>query len=306
MRKRTISFNEQLHRYTDEDNLVYTSVTTLIGKYTPPFNRNYWSKYKAEQTGLSQQQILENWDNITEEACARGTREHKLLEDSVNGSILPPSEQAKVISEGVEKKKLLSTALVPLSGVEFTNVNLDVLAQSELAKKYPEIFSYLRVAILDGAKLYVERRTYSYDHLVAGTIDCLLVKGRQFIIVDWKTNKKEMHFKSGYYKKVNGIESTQWIDTSDTLLYPLHNLPHCKGAIYTMQLSLYAYILELWGLECKGLVLYHIRPDHRPKAYNILYDKFSAQILLEHHKSTLTNISNGSSPPRQRPRLGIT
>src|SRR5687767_661034 len=94
MQKRTISFNEQFHRYTDEDSNVYTSVTTLIGKYVPPFNRNYWSKYKANQTGLSQQQVLDNWDQITKEACDRGNKEHKLIEDSVNSAILPPEYQA--------------------------------------------------------------------------------------------------------------------------------------------------------------------------------------------------------------------
>lgn len=304
MIKKTITFNEAAHSYVDEDNNPYTSVTTLIGEYTPKFNRDFWSKYKAKETGLSQKQILDNWDNITEEACERGTREHKLIENSVNDA---STDRLIQIDEGYsERRKLLTTALVPLTGLEFTNINIDVLAQSGLAKKYPEIFQYLRTAIMSGWKLYVEKRVYAYEFLVAGTVDCLLVKGKQFFIVDWKTNKKELHFRAGYYKKVNGIESTQWIDTSDCMLQPLTRLPQCKGTIYTLQLSLYALILELWGMQCMGLVLYHIRPELRPKAYNILYDKSSAEILLNHHKNALTMSTSKSSLNKPPNLFGIT
>lgn len=277
MIKKIITFNEELHSYTDEDNSVYTSVTTLIGEYTPKFDEKYWSNYKARESGVSQKEILDNWKQINKESLVKGNTEHKLLENSINDSIRP------------KKDHLLITALNRLTGHEFTNVNLDILAQSDLAKKYPTIFEFLRTKINQRWRLYVEKRTYSFDHLVAGTIDCLLVKGGQFMIVDWKTNKKELHFKSGYYKKVGGIESTQWIDKKEYMLGPLKHLEHCKGIIYTMQLSLYAYILELWGLECVGLVLYHIRDSIVPKAYNIIYDKMSSELLLIHHKNKLTS-----------------
>lgn len=295
MQKRNIQFDEVLHKYTDEDNNPYTSVTTLIGEYTPQFNKDYWSKFKANQTGLSQQQVLENWNQITKEACERGSKEHKMLEDSVNNAVGRTS-----------KELLLVTALNRLTGAEFTNLNLDILAHSELAKKYPQIFIYLKSKVNAGWKIYVEKRTYSYEHLVAGTIDCLLVKGKEFIIVDWKTNKKELHFKSGYYKKVGGIESTQWVDTNDRMLGPLSHLQHCKGVIYTLQLSLYAFILELWGLKCVDLVLYHLRPDHEPRAYNIIYDRTSVELLMIHHKNKIRTTKTMSSPTKPPPRFGIT
>lgn len=300
MIKRTIIFNEALHTYTDEDTNPYISVTTLIGKYIPPFNKEYWSKYKANQTGTTQQNILDNWKDITDIACDKGNKEHKLLEDSINDSI-KPREDFKV-----PKENLLVTALNKLSGHEFTNVNLDILAQSNLAKKYSEIFDYLRIKILEGFKLYVEKRTYSYEHLVAGTIDCLLVKGKDFIIVDWKTNKKELYFKSGYYRKVNGIESTEWVDKKDYLLAPLTHIENCKGNTYTLQLSLYAYILELWGMNCIGLILYHLREGSKPKPYNILYDKMSCELLMIDRKNRLTTISNNSNSLKNGNIFGIS
>jgi hypothetical protein len=296
MLKRNISFNEELHRYTDEDNNIYTSVTTLIGIYTPVFNKDFWAGYKADQAGITKKEVLNNWKDITEEACIKGTKEHKLLEDSINNSI----------NAYKSKEQLLITAANRLTGSQFTNVNIDILAQSNLAKKYPDIFKYLENKIRQGYKLFVEKRTYTYEHLVAGTIDCLLVKGKQFIIVDWKTNKKELHFKAGYYKKVNGIESSTWVDTNECMLGPLKHLQHCKGVIYTMQLSLYAYILELWGLECIGLVLYHIREGLPPKAYNIIYDKISSELLLIHHKNVSRSTQTFKSTSTIPIKFGIT
>lgn len=301
MIKRTIIFNEALHTYTDEENNPYTSVTTLIGEYTPKFNEKYWSKYKADEAGIPQQQVLDNWKDIKDFACAKGTEEHKLLEDSINNSIV---NEPRIIYQ--PKESLFITALNKLAGHEFTNVNIDILANSNLAKKYPTIFEFLKSKIDQGFKLYVEKRTYSFEHLVAGTIDCLLVKGRQFMIVDWKTNKDELKFKSGYYKKINGIKSTEWVDTNECMLGPLKHLAHCKGTIYTMQLSLYAYILELWGLQCIGLILYHIRDSIVPKSYNIIYDKLSSELLMIHHKNALTSTKNINSTPNRNNLFGIT
>lgn len=292
MVNRVITFDESLHRYTDEENLEYTSVTTLLGRYTPKFDSKYWSKYKADQLGISQKQVLDNWRKINKEACEKGTEKHKLIEDSVNSSI-------------EKDKKLLSTARNNLGGYKFTNINIDILSNSELAKVYPEIFNYLRGLINQGYTIYVEKRTYSFEHLIAGTIDCLAVKGKEFIIVDWKTNKKVLNFEAGYFKKVNGIESTQWVKTNDRMLEPLNRLDHCKGVIYTLQLSIYAYVLELWGLKCIGLVLYHLRDNEKPKPYNIIYDRINVELLFIHHKNSLIINKRDSSNINFNNKLGL-
>ena len=44
-----VAFQEGPHRYfnIDDESIVYTSVTTLIGKYEPEFDSDFTSKYKA-------------------------------------------------------------------------------------------------------------------------------------------------------------------------------------------------------------------------------------------------------------------
>lgn len=287
-RNRDIRFNEKLHRYTDEDGNVYTSVTTLIGEYTPKFDEDFWARQKAKETGLPVSTIKANWAKIRDEACDHGNKIHKELEDSI-------------VSSGNNENFKLGTKLVPysISLQADTVVPIDVLRHSPLAKNYPIIFDELSGLIQRGAEVYAEKRVYLDEYKVAGTIDCPIFSpnGKDFIIFDWKTNKDELKFKSGYYKKVNGVKTNQWVDKKEYFDYPLVDLEHCKGNIYTMQLSLYAYILEQWGYTCKGLYLFHIKRDGSVSRHSLKYLPEHCEKLLNAFKkrSELSNNNNSSN-----------
>ena len=46
-----VVFNEEYHKYWNtEDNGHYISVTTLIEQFGQPFEKDFWSKYKAFQS----------------------------------------------------------------------------------------------------------------------------------------------------------------------------------------------------------------------------------------------------------------
>lgn len=287
MVKRNIVFDSVAHSYKDEDNNCYTSVTQLIEKYKEPFDINYWAEKKSKELKLPKEVVLQNWKDIKDYACDKGNKVHENLENDINNSIVQESNSVNKLSSVVNK--LLSVLGIPLNTKGITNVDLDVFSHSNLAKTYPEIFEYLKKYILDGCTLYVEKRVYLYEYLIAGTIDCLLIKGKQFLIVDWKTNKDELKFEAGYYKKVNNIKTDNWIKTDTRMLSPINYLPECKGIIYTLQLSLYAYILEQWGLQCIGLTLFHIRNNNKPISYNIKYEKSSAELILIDNKNKLKN-----------------
>ena len=92
---RNIYFDEELHRYTDDLDNVYTSTTTLIGKYHEDFNTDMMAeicekigknprhpkylKYK----GKTKKQLLYEWKAETERACNQGTVKHNFLETAV-------------------------------------------------------------------------------------------------------------------------------------------------------------------------------------------------------------------------------
>jgi hypothetical protein len=114
-----VGFIESTHTYKNlnDDSIQYTSVTTMIGKYEPEFDKEFVSKYKAIERLLSpsdwkkekgglwrskkipkdflevynisedelnkiQQDILDEWTKINKDSCERGTKIHAQLENS--------------------------------------------------------------------------------------------------------------------------------------------------------------------------------------------------------------------------------
>lgn len=293
--KRTISFDEASHTYRDEFKKEYVSVTTLIERYCPKFDREFWAIKKAQDLNTTPELIKASWDEITKHSQDKGNREHKLLEDSINLS----NNNAKFDYEGKTNPKL------GLGMISINKTNLHVLQNSPLAQKYPKIYQFLKGYIEDGWTLYAERRVYLAEYLVAGTIDCLLVKNKFFMIVDWKTNKDKLMFKSGYFKKVGGIKTNTWVDKKEYMYDILSRVEHCKGMKYTIQLSLYAKILEMWGYKCTGLFLFHIPNEIDITNFPITYLHQDCLNLLNHFKSGLPINKNINKNPNYGSNFGI-
>lgn len=287
MELRQISFNEYLHKYTDQYLNEYKSVTTVIGDYIVPFDRDKWSKYSADKEGKTQAEILRKWDKITDTSLVRGNGIHKELENGI-----------EVKSEYIDVDKANFKKLIPKA------TTLEDFKNSELQLKYPTIYEVVRGLLEQGWVCYSEFRIYTAEHLIAGTIDCLFVrggervitdwgsvviKGAEFKILDWKTNKDKLSFQSGYFKKVNGKKTDEFVRKLEYMLYPITHIEHCKGSTYTLQLSLYARIMELWGNTCTGLALCHIRPNTPIQFFKLPYWKESCDLIMN---DRLTKINN--------------
>lgn len=65
-----------------------TSVTAIIDKHKKPFDRDYWSKYKAKQRGVTQDVILDEWTAKGEESRKEGSRMHGAIDAVMNGKIV--------------------------------------------------------------------------------------------------------------------------------------------------------------------------------------------------------------------------
>jgi hypothetical protein len=308
---RTIHFDEPSHRYTDNYGKVYTSVTQLIGKYTPVFDKRYWLFYKGLQglgfkvrPSVETQEIWlgankyhinaivkfkpelkaiiddleKQWIRIAADACDKGNKVHNKLEDSINAA------------NGGMKLNFGHTTIKGQLGLG-NLISLDILKRTPLALNYPKIYSTICKYVEADYLIYAENIIYSAEYGISGKIDCILVKGTSFVILDWKTNKDELKFKAGYYKKKDGFVTTEWVDKPEDVYHtPINNLQHCKGITYTLQLSLYAYLLELWGYTCKGLILAHIRND--VKLHVLSYLKDDVHKLVTYNLKPLTHTNN--------------
>ena len=277
-----IAFSEKEHCYWNvNDNKKYISVTTLIGKFERPFDKDFWSAYKALERILPkdswmlekksllsskkfnkelldiynitenefnkvQQDILDEWQRKNIESCERGTAKHLELENSFYGSNRGNTLKKLGIGGKFECKR------------NYTELNLE-------NGLYPE---------------YLISRTSDDGILrIAGQIDLLIKQGNEIILADWKTSEK--------IDKKGGFD-TQSKSTAK-MLYPLNNLEDSNFWHYSLQLSTYAWMLQKLNpnFKIKDLILYHFDHNDNETLYHCDYLKDEVQRMLYYYKKQL-------------------
>lgn len=185
-----IAFVEETHKYFDvtQPDKKFVSVTTMIHSFTQPFDKDFWSAYKALEKLLDkeawaiekksllntkkfdkallelheieendfnreQQAILDAWDEENRKSCDRGTRIHADLENSFYAKAKDIDISKYQIGGKFECRK------------DYYELDLE-------NGVYPE---YLISYVTKGEKLRI-----------AGQIDLLVKKGNKIIIGDWK------------------------------------------------------------------------------------------------------------------------
>lgn len=256
-----VCYNDEEHTYWNKDG-TFISVTTLIGKFCPKFDKDFWSAYKAIEKLLSkeefamvkgemqkthrvdveglmniygftlndfnreQQNILDEWQKTNKDSCERGTEIHAILEQQYTS------------------KKTTDLKKYGLGGKFEVNTNksLDSNGKDLLSVErgvFPEYLIY-RV---------------SEDGLfkLAGQIDLLIKDGNDIYIFDYKTNSK-LDSKSFWNPSTKKNQMMQ---------YPLNNIMDCNKMHYTLQLSTYAWMIQKLNPEfvIKKLMLIHY--DHK-------------------------------------------
>lgn len=275
-------FEEEGHKYTDTLGNAYTSVTTLIhDNYCPKFDKKYWLHKKAVELGISEKQLEKQWSKITEEACARGTKTHNSIEDAIK-EVSMFKDAIKYLNN-IESGRCVTVADIP-------NMSVKPLDLDEFIKKtdnkYEEIYRVFKFYLDKGYTIYSEIGAYLIDYLISGTIDILCIRDTDFVILDWKTNRNGLQFTSGYFKKDKTTRPAQltnnWIETKEVMLPPLNHMPNCNGSHYTMQLSIYARMVELiLGIPCTNLGLCHIASPFIKNAYGMPYRDINNQYPID-------------------------
>lgn len=93
-----VSFTESNHQYNIGDYKLKLSVSGVVGKFKNTFDASVVSHYTAIKEGISQEEVLKNWDDIREEACSRGNRVHIFGElYAKNRNLIPSCNQEKAV-----------------------------------------------------------------------------------------------------------------------------------------------------------------------------------------------------------------
>ena len=253
-------FHEGPHTYNDSLGNNYISTTTILHKYKPEFDKEYWLRKKAKELGITPKKLEEQWNSITKEACERGSNTHNGLEDGIkSGSMFKDAIQ--YLDERTDGE------MITVSDLDSVLANSKLLDLNQFIEatdnKYPEIYRVFEFYVERGYTIYSEIGVYLIDYLISGTIDILCIRDTDFVILDWKTNRDGLKFESGYYKKdkttIPNQLTNEWVSTDKRMLPPLGHMQDCNGNHYTMQLSLYAIGVEMiLGIPCVGLGLCHI------------------------------------------------
>lgn len=262
-------FDEPQHKYTDTLGNGYISTTTILHNYQPKFDKTYWLRKKSKELGISEKKLEQQWDTIKDEACERGSNTHNGLEDGIKGG----SQFKKAIQylETRQTGEMITVADIPTILGNYRLLDLSEFIELT-ENKYPQIYEVFQRYTDNGYQIYAEIGTFLIDFLVSGTIDVLLLREDKFVIGDWKTNRGGLKFEAGYFKKDKSQKPAQttdiWVPKQDFLLPPVNNLPNCNGSVYNLQLSMYAFMVELiLGIPCIGMWLCHIDSDFELNEY---------------------------------------
>lgn len=199
-----VKFYDEPHKYYI-DNTELISVTTLIHKYQNDFDVDYWSEYKASQFNVTQDEIKRAWNFINKKGTLKGSLIHSYAENLFQNKIYEYPTDLVLNTFGFDPIK----------------------KEYDITKKY--IDNFYRDTFDKLISIKTEIVLCDKDYKIGGMIDVLFYnkKMNEFQIWDYKTNKDFT-----YENKRNN------------LLFELSDLEDCDLEIYSLQLSLYKYLIE--------------------------------------------------------------
>lgn len=274
MKKFALQFNEIKHKYMDTNGNIYTSMTTVIGKYEPVFDKlgiakAVTRKRDSKYYGWTVNKVLADWDTITAKSHVKGNRTHNRLEDITKKST-NFNHDSSCTRKGYDTLYTVDDIISGTAG--YGELDAEVFLGTNIKDEYPRIYNlFIKLSKL-GYHFYSEIGVYDTTYLISGLIDILCVNhnNKEFIIVDWKTNKHDLvpyndpayRFLSGYFKKDKlGKETNQFVQTKSYFSPPLGNHQASHYMIYSLQLNGYALLFSKKGFKLNQLILCHVRDD---------------------------------------------
>lgn len=280
-----VVYSDEPHIYLGKQNGdKYTSVTTLIHDYTNPFDIFFWSSYKACERLLSEEVFSVLKDTLlatkkwSDDMISKLNLDQLLFEKT-------RLEIQKEYDDNRNKSCERGTKIhAEFENLYYTKPEHD-LKKFGLGGKFTCKKGYYELDLDKGVYPEFLISLASRDGLlkVAGQIDLLIKDGNEITIIDYKTNKE---IKKKSYFDMN-------TKTNLMMKYPLNNLMDCNYYHYTLQLSLYAYLLQQINpnFKIKSLQLYHVNHDNKTKVYHLDYLKDDVIRMLKHYKKHLKQTS---------------
>jgi len=221
-----LHFDEPTHVYSlkNAPEIDFISATTFIHGFFEPFNREKVAD-KLLKLPKYAEKTKEDLFTDWKQSGISGTNVHAALED-----FIIDFNEGEALSDSILDKKCCTDIEKAKASAGMDWLSDNILVKSNL-KMFPEVM------------------VYSKELKIAGMMD-LLVKNTEtnnYTILDWKTNNRI--YKNSFGKAVGTSAATSEIDD-------------CNFMHYTLQLSLYRYILETYyGLNISSQALIHLNTE---------------------------------------------
>lgn len=299
-----IHFDPEKHVYTNSSGEKYVSGTSFIGLFKPKFDTDFWSVFKGYEEGFSEiecsYQQLNEYNQWRKQVGWRGADKIDLWKylKTYNNVFADKEETKQVVldmckafalkhgTEVVSKQGMLDKwHLKSAEALEKGSAYHDG-EEEMLRMKYNYTHDWNNIDLsypnLTRGK-YPELRLYNHEYKIAGSADLIEVSGDKgtFDIEDYKTSAK-----IDYDSWLN-----PWTNQKSMMKYPIEDLADCNYIHYTLQLSLYAWMMEELGYTPNRLFIRHVMIDKgrvvkRFKSIETNYLRKAIIKMLKHYAET--------------------
>lgn len=200
-----IKYHDKPHKYFIGDKEL-VSATTFIGKFKPKFDTDGMAESYAAKRKLKVEDVKNDWDFKRDFSTVKGSALHNYAENWWNNKVFPYDESIAIKMWGIDPVKEPLGKCIKLFHMFHNDAKENLIpVKMELVVGDEELG-------------------------IAGMVDCLFwnKKSQELQIWDYKTNKeiKTSNSFSQYFNK------------------PISHLDVCELNTYSLQLSLYKYIIE--------------------------------------------------------------
>jgi hypothetical protein len=288
-----VLFDEPSHSYTTKKGRQYISATTLIGRYKPPFDADYWSTYKGIERTITEVLNFSGWVKFKKaDGGFKTVIERFFRSESEGGASDEEKEMATTAKKAVLEEWDYERNVACRNGTAFhkskekewlDEEKHEVLGKTmDIGKAFSSQGTPIELDLLkDG--VYSEITLWNNFYEVAGQADIAIVEtidGIRYVdIDDYKTNKKI------------STESYQNPRTKqrDMMFRPLGSLMDCNFQHYELQMSLYAYMFECYGYVVRSLNFRHYNNEGTKESPKF---EFNRNFPLTYRKKEIVKMLN--------------
>jgi hypothetical protein len=258
------------HTYANENGVKYLSASKFLELFRKPFDPTgeIAARFAIKESyrlgrEVTKEEIQARWKQKGIASADRGTNIHAVFESVIKNELIDEKDFARN-KIGIEKfKKFYESDTGDKEYDKEQNLKKDICFQGQLIS---------------------EKCLWLDEYLIAGTSDVveIIPKASECCIYDFKTNEKikpdVMRFKT---------------QQGQHMLGPISHLPDSKWVYYSLQLSLYSYMMELKGYRPRipQIIKIDVELEKRQDdSGNLILDELGGEIIDDYKITDLKAI----------------